>query len=55
MFAPHLPIDTNRETLLLNIWFDIFTDETLADSFIDRIEYTSHRFELNGESLRKKR
>jgi len=37
------------------MWFDIFTDETLADSIIDRIVYTSHRFELKGESLRKKR
>lgn len=36
-------------------WFDVFSDETLADSVIDRIVYTSHRFELKGESLRKKR
>jgi DNA replication protein DnaC len=36
-------------------WFDVFSDETLADSVIDRIIYTSHRFELKGESLRKKR
>ncbi len=36
-------------------WFDVFSDETLADSIIDRIIYTSHRFELKGESLRKKR
>lgn len=36
-------------------WFDVFSDETLADSVIDRIIYTAHRFELKGESLRKKR
>ncbi|MDD4516749.1 ATP-binding protein, partial [Massilibacteroides sp.] len=36
-------------------WFDLFSDETIADSVIDRIVYTSHRFELKGESLRKKR
>lgn len=36
-------------------WFDVFSDETVADSVIDRIVYTSHRFELKGESLRKKR
>jgi len=36
-------------------WFEVFSDETLADSIIDRIIYTSHRFELKGESLRKKR
>jgi DNA replication protein len=29
-------------------WFDVFSDETLADSVVDRIVYTSHRFELKG-------
>ena len=41
--------------LPVSSWFEVFTDETLADSIIDRIVYTSHRFELKGESLRKKR
>ncbi|MFT4072963.1 MAG: ATP-binding protein [Dysgonamonadaceae bacterium] len=41
--------------LPVSSWFDVFSDETLADSVIDRIVYTSHRFELKGESLRKKR
>ncbi|MDD2438466.1 MAG: ATP-binding protein, partial [Massilibacteroides sp.] len=41
--------------LPVSSWFDIFSDETLADSVIDRIVYTSHRFELKGKSLRKKR
>lgn len=41
--------------LPVSSWFDVFQDETLADSIIDRIVYTSHRFELKGESLRKKR
>ncbi|MDR3062390.1 MAG: IS21-like element helper ATPase IstB [Dysgonamonadaceae bacterium] len=36
-------------------WFDVFSDETLADAIIDRIIHTAHRFELKGESLRKKR
>lgn len=36
-------------------WFDVFSDEALADSIIDRIVYTAHRFELKGDSLRKKR
>lgn len=40
--------------LPVSSWFDVFSDETLADSIIDRIVYTSHRFELKGESLRKK-
>lgn len=32
--------------LPVSSWFDVFTDETLADSIIDRIVYTSHRIEL---------
>ncbi|MDD2284741.1 MAG: ATP-binding protein [Paludibacter sp.] len=34
---------------------DLFTDETVADAFLDRMIHTSHRIELSGESLRKKR
>ncbi len=36
-------------------WFDLFSDETVADAFMDRMIHTSHRIELKGESLRKKR
>jgi DNA replication protein DnaC len=36
-------------------WFDVFKEETLADAILDRIVHTSHRFQLNGDSLRKKR
>ncbi len=36
-------------------WFDVFKEETLADAILDRIVHTAHRFELKGESLRKKR
>jgi DNA replication protein DnaC len=36
-------------------WFDLFSDETIADAFMDRMIHTSHRIEFkNGESLRKK-
>jgi DNA replication protein DnaC len=31
-----------------------FTDETVADAFIDRVIHTGHRIELKGDSLRKK-
>ena len=37
------------------IWFDLFSDETIADAFMDRMIHTSHRIELKGDSLRKKR
>jgi DNA replication protein DnaC len=36
-------------------WFDVFSEATIADALLDRIVYTAHRFELKGESLRKKR
>jgi len=36
-------------------WFDVFKEETIADAILDRIVHNSHRFELNGDSLRKKR
>ena len=35
-------------------WFEIIGQETIADAILDRIVHTSHRFELKGESLRKK-
>lgn len=50
---------TRRATIIasqlpVSSWFDVFTDETLADSIIDRIVYTSHRIELKSSSLRNK-
>ncbi len=36
-------------------WFDLFSDETIADAFMDRMIHTAHRIELKGDSLRKKR
>ena len=35
-------------------WFDVIGEETIADAILDRIVHTSHRFELSGETLRKK-
>jgi DNA replication protein DnaC len=35
-------------------WFDVIGDAVIADSLLDRISHTAHRFELQGESLRKK-
>lgn len=36
-------------------WYDIIAEKTVADAFLDRLVHTSHRIELKGESLRKKR
>ena len=35
-------------------WFDIIGEAVIADAILDRIIHVSHRFELKGESLRKK-
>jgi DNA replication protein DnaC len=35
-------------------WFDVISEETIADAILDRLVHMSHRIELKGESLRKK-
>ena len=35
-------------------WHEIIGDPTIADAVCDRIVHSSHRIELNGESMRKK-
>lgn len=41
--------------LPVSAWFDVFPEATVADAILDRIVHTSHRIELKGDSLRKKR
>ena len=36
-------------------WYDIIGEKTVADAIMDRLVYQSHRLELEGESMRKKR
>lgn len=36
-------------------WYDLFSEETVADAVMDRVTHGSYRIELQGESLRKKR
>jgi DNA replication protein DnaC len=36
-------------------WYDVIGEETIADAILDRLVHTSHRIELKGESLRKKK
>src|SRR5690606_2502664 len=35
-------------------WYDVFTEETIADAVLDRLVHGSYRIEIKGESLRKK-
>ena len=36
-------------------WYDIIGDKTIADATMDRLVHHAHRFELQGESMRKKK
>ena len=35
-------------------WYDYIDEPTLADAILDRLLNNAHRFEVKGESLRKK-
>ena len=36
-------------------WYDIIGEKTVADAIMDRLVYQSHRIELTGESMRKRK
>ena len=40
--------------LPVNKWYQYINEPTLADAIMDRVSGSAHRFELKGESLRKK-
>ncbi|WET00449.1 ATP-binding protein [Chryseobacterium arthrosphaerae] len=37
----------------VSAWYDIIGEGTIADAILDRIVNSSHRIELQGQSLRK--
>jgi|SRR5271157_1309171 len=41
--------------LPVNKWYQYINEPTLADAIMDRLSGSAHRFELKGESLRKKK
>ena len=41
--------------LPIKAWHDAMQDKTLADAILDRLVHNSHKLELKGESMRKKR
>ena len=49
------PFKLRTRKLPVENWYDIIVEETIADAILDRLVHTSHRIELRGESLRKKR
>ena len=36
-------------------WYEYLNNDTVADAILDRVVYSSHRIELEGESMRKLR
>jgi DNA replication protein DnaC len=36
-------------------WYDVIGESTIADAILDRLVHTSHRVELSGESMRRKK
>ncbi len=45
MITPQLPVKE---------WHPYIGEPTIADAIMDRLTATNHRFDLKGESLRKK-
>jgi len=41
--------------LPVSAWHELIGEQTIADAILDRIVYSSHRIELQGESLRRKK
>jgi DNA replication protein DnaC len=39
----------------INKWHEVIGEQTIADAILDRIVHDSHRIEVKGESMRKKR
>ncbi|HPE87674.1 MAG: IS21-like element helper ATPase IstB [Bacteroidales bacterium] len=38
----------------VKVWHELLEEKTVADAILDRIVHSSHRFELKGESMRRK-
>jgi len=41
--------------LPVSVWYDIIGEGTIADAILDRVVNSSHRIDLKGESLRKRK
>ncbi len=41
--------------LPVTLWYEVIGEETVADAIMDRIVHNAYRFELQGESLRKRK
>ncbi len=41
--------------LPVSAWHEVINEKTIADAILDRLMHSSHRINLKGESMRKKR
>jgi DNA replication protein DnaC len=41
--------------LPISDWYEYISESTIADAIMDRLSGNAHRFDLKGESLRKKK
>jgi len=41
--------------LPVSAWHEVINEKTIADAILDRLVHSSHRIDLKGESMRKKR
>lgn len=41
--------------LPVSTWHEVINEKTIADAILDRLVHSSHRIDLKGESMRKKR
>jgi DNA replication protein DnaC len=48
-------LSTMKSQLPVDKWYDVIGESTVADAILDRLVHTSHRIELSGESMRKKK
>jgi DNA replication protein DnaC len=46
IIASQLPVEN---------WYDVIGEATIADAILDRLVHTSHRIELKGDTLRKRK
>ncbi|MFW6371520.1 MAG: IS21-like element helper ATPase IstB [Bacteroidota bacterium] len=49
----------NKSTIItsqipVKVWHELLEEKTIADAIMDRLVHSAHRFELKGESMRRK-
>lgn len=58
-FSPTFLCEPKKSTIFcsqlpVKNWYDLIEEKTIADAILDRIIHSAIRFELKGESMRKK-